>query len=129
MFQYIVISHKSKKMILSPVACKNVPDTMTLPVQLTDVAKAIARPLLEAGKISLRRIQTTGPKLFKNKVTANLTNNSTKKLSTYYWELDCIIPMIRQGHFQPWVRIPSLKIVFFVKNTRDQIGLKFVKDG
>ena len=45
------------------MACKKVPDTMTFPVQLTEVAKAMARPLLEAGKISLSKIQTIGPKL------------------------------------------------------------------
>jgi hypothetical protein len=36
---------------------------MTLPVQLTEVAKAMARPLVEAGNISLNKIQTIGPKL------------------------------------------------------------------
>ena len=46
-----------------PVAWRKVPETMTLPVQLTEVAKAMARPLVEAGNISLNKIQTIGPKL------------------------------------------------------------------
>ncbi len=60
----IAQSYRPRKWTLgSPVACRKVPETMTFPVQLTDVAKAMALPLLEAGKISLRRIQTIGPKL------------------------------------------------------------------
>lgn len=60
------------------VACKNVPDTNTFASQLTEVAKAIARPFVEAGNISLSNIHTTGPKLKENEQTKSTREANAK---------------------------------------------------
>jgi len=67
--------------IVLHVACKNVPDTKTFPSQLTEVAKAMARPFVEAGNISLSKTQTTGPKL-KEKEQTKSTRDAKAKYRT-----------------------------------------------